>query len=471
MPDPIARHAAGRPEAPALTGAGDVWSYAALDAAVARTQARLEARGIGPGDRVALHRAPSAALVQLFWALWRAGAVAVPLSTREPPSTVAAQAEQAGADLLVTETLGGNEAAAEGAAVCAPGALVGPDGPTVRPTPRPPTRPATVLYTSGSTGPPKAALHTWANHLYSAKGANANLPLRAGDRWLLSLPLYHVGGVAILVRCALAGAAVALPPPGAPPAEALPATRATHVSMVATQLRRLLHATDGAPPPRLRAVLLGGGPIPDALLRAGTDRGWPLLTSYGCTEMASQVTTTAPGAVLGTLRTAGRRLPHRRLRIRDGRILVGGPPLFTGYLTDDGLVDPRDEDGWYATGDLGRIDAQGRLHVEGRVDHMFVSGGENVVPEEIEAALEREPVVVRAVVVPVPDPEYGRRPVAFVQARDAWTEAGLRAALEETLPGFKIPDAFHSLPEEAGTGRLKIDRTALARRARALRNH
>jgi O-succinylbenzoic acid--CoA ligase len=330
-----------------------------------------------------------------------------------------------------------------------------------------PDRDATIIFTSGSTGQPKAALHTWANHLYSAKGANANLSLRQGDRWLLSLPLYHVGGLAILVRCALAGAAVAVPSPENDLATALVDVRATHVSCVATQLRRILNAGH-EPPQALRAVLLGGGPIPAPLLDRAYDEGWPLLTSYGCTEMASQVTTTAPGAPRSTLDTAGARLPHRRVRIDpDGQILVAGRPLFRGYVQDGTVTDPRTEDGWYPTGDRGFLDAQGRLHVIGRIDRMFVSGGENIQPEEIETALEELSGVEQAAVVSVSNAEYGHRPVAFLRTEGPLDETDLRRRLRDRLPGFKIPDAFFSFPEDTGRSSLKVDRQSLQEWAQA----
>jgi O-succinylbenzoic acid--CoA ligase len=468
VPDPIARHAAGRPDAVALTAPGRQWTYASLHAELARIQARLQRIGVEAGDRVGLHHDRPTETVRLLWALWRMGAVAVPLSRRLPPAEVGRQARRVGCARLLTADEAVLEAAPEELSTHAPGALFGTEGEEAAEHPPPADRPATIVYTSGSTGPPKAALHTWANHLYSAKGANANLPLRPGDRWLLSLPLYHVGGLAILVRCALTGAAVAVPGAGSI-GEQVRTTRATHVSLVATQLRRLLDATTG-PPPTVAAVLLGGGPIPNALLEQGTEQGWPLLTSYGSTEMASQIATTPPGAPLDTLRTAGRRLPHRRLRIRDGEIQVAGAPLFRGYVTADGREDPRTEDGWYRTGDRGTLDASGRLRVLGRTDRMFVSGGENIQPEEIERALERQEGVERAVVVSVPDPEYGRRPVAFIRGEAAATPAALRAALRDHLPGFKIPDALHFLPSEAESKGLKVDRDRLRDRARALRH-
>lgn len=474
MSDLVHKHAKARPASLALWTPSRRWTYAEFDAAVAAARSRLSGQRVEEGTRVALHldRGPDA--VVLLWALWRMGAIAVPLSTRLPAADVGAQAHRVGSTYLVTDDSEVKAAAPDELTVLPPPTVSGEEGTETVDLPGSGAnscdRPATIVFTSGSTGAPKAALHTWANHLYSAKGANANLPLRRGDRWLLSLPLYHVGGLAILVRCAMAGAAVAVPSPADSVAEGLTRPGATHVSLVATQFRRLVDATEGAPPTALRAVLLGGGPIPEALLRRGHKRGWPLHTSYGSTEMASQVTTSAPGAPLDELRTAGRRLPHRRVRVEDGEIQVAGAPLFRGYVTADGLADPRTKHGWYATGDRGRLDASGRLHVQGRMDRMFVSGGENIQPEEIENVLERLDGIERAVVVPVPDPEYDRRPVAFVDASEHWNAAALELALAPVLPGFKIPDAFHSFPEKTRTGDLKIDHGQLRKRARMLRN-
>ncbi|MFB6279165.1 MAG: o-succinylbenzoate--CoA ligase [Salinibacter sp.] len=463
---PIHCHARARPDALALWTPARRWTYAELDAAVAATAARLRDRGDDPGEAVALRLRRGADVVLLLWALWRTGRVAVPLSTRWPPAKVRATVRRRGIGRLVTRE-GALLGAETGAEAVSPDQIVRREGGDGIPNPgeQPIQRRATLVYTSGSTGTPKGVLHSWANHLYSAKGSNANLPLRPGDRWLLSLPLYHVGGLAILVRCALAGAAVAVPGADASLSASLEATGATHLSLVATQLRRLLEARE-ALPPRVRGVLLGGGPLPDALLRRGSARGWPLHTSYGSTEMASQITTTPPGAPLDALRTAGRRLPHRRVRIDEtGEILVSGRPLCVGVFEDDGLRDPR-ANGWFRTGDLGRIDAQGRLHVEGRTDRQFVSGGENIQPEEIETALERVEGIDRAVVVPVPDAEYGRRPVAFVRAQTEGSPGDWRASLAATLPRFKHPDAVYELPATAVEGSMKVDRDLLREWAR-----
>jgi O-succinylbenzoic acid--CoA ligase len=182
--------------------------------------------------------------------------------------------------------------------------------------------------------------------------------------------------------------------------------------------------------------------------------------------MASQICTTPPSSEPDHLRTAGYVLPHRELRISPGgEILVRGATLFDGYLSRRGLDRPLLHGGWFATGDLGHVDLEGRLVVRGRKDTMFVSGGENVYPEEIESQIERLAGVRRALVVPVDDPEFGQRPVAFVQ-RDAesGTPEEWTAELRKHLPGFKIPDRFLLWPEEFGDA-ANPDRTVFAERA------
>lgn len=466
MSDPLRAQSRGRPETTALWTRSRTWSYAQLDRAVSATRRCLQARDVGPGDRAGVHLRREPDCVILLWALWRAGAVAVPLSTRLPPERVVQRADSVDCDVLVSSDASVAGMTDDELFTIQADELICREGSDVRKRSRARSRDrsATILFTSGSTGTPKAALHTWANHLYSAKGANANVPLGAKDRWLLSLPLYHVGGLAILVRCALAGAAVAVPVSNGPVVGAIESTESTHLSLVATQFRRLLKATKDGVPSQVRAVLLGGGPIPDMLVRRGARQGWPLHTTYGCTEMASQVTTTAPGAPQEDLQTAGRCLPHRRVRIVDGQIFVRGAPLFKGYVEDGDVRDPRTEEGWYPTGDRGTLDASGRLHVQGRVDRTFVSGGENIQPEEIEGALEQIEGVERAIVVPVSSDEYGQRPVAFVQTRTEEALGSLGDLLTQRLPGFKIPDAFHRLPDD----RAKVEREVLQKWARML---
>ncbi len=459
---PLRAAARRLPEAPAIVDADGSLTFRDLDLRVLVSEDRIRDLGLGVGARVALHLPKGQNYFVLLLALIRAGCVAGPLSTRLPPEAVAPLLGRAACRALISDDESLLEVA--GTQALRPERLLDEEaGNIARLHAREPEhlaldRPATVVFTSGSTGEPKAALHTFGNHYLSASGSNANIPLGPDDRWLHSLPLYHVGGLSIVFRCLLAGAAVVLPEPDAPLGETISQSGATHVSLVSTQLLRLLR--EGAELGSLRAVLLGGGPMPVSLVDEAAQRGLPVHTSYGLTEMASQVTTTPPGASRAELRTSGRPLPHREVATsREGEILVRGGTLFDGYVEGDAVDRSLDEDGWFHTGDLGELAEDGYLRVLGRKDNLFVSGGESIQPEEIEGALYGIRGVEEAVVVPVPNQEFGHRPVAFVRtAGGAVRPEDLTRALEKKLPRFKVPVAFHAWPEE--TVGMKVDRAS-----------
>ena len=457
------------PGAAALVGAHGPTSYEELDRMVSAAVLRLG--GLEPGSRVALYLPKDERYVALVLALIRAGHVACPVSDRLPPRGVAQLLTRTACSALISEDQELLQTAGADLLKPNPEALLEevPQSSSDRSESIdiPLGRPATIIFTSGSTGVPKAALHTFGNHYHSALGSNANIALRPGDRWLHSLPLYHVGGLSILFRCLLAGATVALPQPGTSLGTDIADLGATHVSLVPTQLSRLLR--DGADLGGLEALLMGGGPIPPSLVDEALARGLPIHTSYGLTEMASQVTTTSPGASMEELRTAGRVLPNRQVSTSEGgEILVRGETLFTGYVAGEKLDRPLDAGGWFHTRDLGELNENGYLRVRGRVDNLFISGGENVQPEEIEAALCRLEEVDEAVVVPVPDEEFGARPVAFVRMGNG-EPGNLARKLEPVLPRFKIPISFHPWHKETRGG-MKPDRVALGERAQRLRD-
>ncbi len=314
--------------------------------------------------------------------------------------------------------------------------------------------PATIIATSGSSAEPKMAVHSLENHVANAAASNQNIAVAPGDRWLLSLPLYHVSGVGTVFRCVLGGAAIAVPGPGEPLEESIARLKVTHVSLVAAQLRRLLETGRGrAALVMLKAALLGGSAIPAGLVERAAACGVPLHTTYGLTETASQAATTPHGAGLAALKTSGLPLTPDTVRIaQDGEIQVRGRTLFLGYVREDGTLSrPVTPDGWFPTGDLGRFDDAGNLVVTGRKDNMFISGGENIQPEEIEAVLCALDEVARAFVVPVADAEFGYRPLAFIEPAsgcDVDPEL-LSRCLGATLPRYKLPVAYRLLPGEA----------------------
>ena len=322
--------------------------------------------------------------------------------------------------------------------------------------------PVTIVFTSGSANRPKAVVHRLRHHLASAKGVIEQLELGPGDRWLLTLPLYHVSGLSIAIRCALARASIVLS--DEPIYSALVKSKATHVSLVSTQLHQLLdQAQDLEPPASLKAMIVGGGPVSESALRAAREKKWPVCTTYGLTEMASMVTITDPGRHLDT---AGLVLPGRELTIAaDGEILVRGDSLCAGYLKSGTLRRSIDADGWFHTRDLGRLDSHSRLVVLGRKDDMFISGGENIAPQEIENALMNLPGITNAVVVPVPDALYGARPVAFIQGE--FEAVRIRTKLAYKLPKFKIPKLL-AWPADLPAGGLKAPRRYLKTLAKTL---
>lgn len=271
-------------------------------------------------------------------------------------------------------------------------------------------------------------------HVASAQGSAANIPLLPGDRWLWSLPLIHVSGLSILIRCAAAGATVA----GTSgeiklSANLITSREITHLSTVNTQLRRLLQEKN-FPAKHLKSILLGGSNVDEVLVNSVRQRGVAVHTTYGLTEMASQVTTSTSD---GEPAKSGSVLPGREIKIAtDGEILVRGAPLCLGYFIDGETQPVVDEQGWFHTGDIGSIDDTKQLTVVGRIDNMFTSGGENIYPENIERAITKTFGVQQVIVVPCPDESFGARPVAFVEGDlpDDW-----KTVLRETLQGPEIP--------------------------------
>ncbi len=440
---------------PALQWHGLTVSYRDYARRVARTAAALAEAGVRPNQRVALPAEldPPTWAATLFGIL-AAGAVAVLLPARAAPR----ERERL---LAQTRAIKWQGRPAQGAPRPAPVRIAI-------------HRPATVVFTSGSTAAPKAVVHSTANHLYSAAGSAANIPLEPEDTWLVVLPLSHVAGLSILFRTLSAGACALFAEGGAfrdaddPAARLLPA--ATHVSLVQTQLRRLLQiprwqALTGC----LRAALIGGSALSAPLLRQARDQGLPVCASYGCTEMASQVATTRPGDPDETF-TAARVLPHRKAAIAaDGEILLGGRTLCLGYLDQERVRPAAGAGGWFASGDLGRLD-DGRLSVTGRRDARFISGGENIQPEEVEQALLEHPAVLAAVCVAVPDPEFGSRPAAFLAVESGTLPPpDIEAHLATRLARFKHPAHYFALPAtpsgsatSATVSAIKHSRSALA---------
>ena len=371
---------------------------------------QLAALGVRAGDRVATTLPAGLDFAALLHALPRLGAALEPLNTRERHDTGL---------LTIDAALASAEADVELRAD------VDPDATWV------------VIRTSGTTGTPKPVELTHANFAASAAASAANLGLDPDDRWLCALPLFHVGGLSILTRSAIYGTCAVLHErfDAAAVRRSLESGEATLVSLVPTQLRRLREAGLSSAP-ALRAALLGGGPIPPELVRWAHDAGLPVVPTYGMTETCSQIATP-------------RLLPGVEARTADdGELLVRGPMVAPGALAPDG---------WLHTGDRGRVDPDGTLHVVGRLKDVIVSGGENVAAAEVEHALLSHAAVADAAVVGRPDAEWGEAVTAYVVLAGEATDEELTAHCRARLAGYKVPRAFVRVNElpRTGTGKLR----------------
>ncbi|WP_404837646.1 AMP-binding protein [Aeromonas media] len=451
---PVRHWAQTAPERTAIHGDTSL-SYQQLDARLNALCDQLELAGLKAGDRLAAVVRGALEDVLLAWACVRSGLVFCPLNPAFPLPRQAELAAQLDACAFWSagETPVGSglplrldftrELPAEG------------DYPLV------PDQQSNMILTSGSSGSPKAVVHRLANHLASARGSASLIPLDGDCGWLLSLPLFHVGGYAILFRVFLAGASLVLDDRTQPLKERLEDQPITHLSLVPTQLWRLLAQGFDPARTRLRELLLGGAAIPEPLVNQLKALGFTPKSSYGLSEMASQVCTGQPAGA----GVVGRPLPGREVCIRQGEICVRGDTLFAGYFQAGALVLPLDEEGWFHTRDKGHFTQDGELVVEGRLDNLFISGGENIQPEIIEQRLVDHGAVAQALVVPIPSAQWGQRPAAFIDWHgEPVPHAELAVWIRATLPGFMVPDRWLPWPDLGGS--LKPSRTLLAQSLR-----
>ncbi len=309
---------------------------------------------------------------------------------------------------------------------------------------------ASIVFTSGSTAEPKAVAHSAAQHIASAEGLLQTLHFTPSDSWLLSLPMYHVSGLAIVWRWLFSGARLII---GEGKDLQADLQGATHASLVPTQLQRLLEKGVKLP---LTHVLLGGARIPVSLAQQAREQGIETWLGYGMTESASTVTAKIADGQEGV----GDILPNRDLKIDGKHIYIGGKTLASGYYRQ-GKLTPLTHDGWFNTKDLGDW-LDGELRVLGREDNLFVSGGENIHCESIERVLNERPDIHCAVVIPVADSEFGARPVAILACDRMPEKLHLENYLAGQLEKYKWPIAYYQLPPELmSTEGIKVARQAV----------
>ncbi|GAA0465006.1 o-succinylbenzoate--CoA ligase [Alkalibacillus silvisoli] len=315
-----------------------------------------------------------------------------------------------------------------------------------------------ILYTSGTTGEPKGVQLTYNNHWWSANASLLNLGLYAYDRWLLSLPMFHVGGLSIVYRSVIYGIPIHLHETFDVEAihHDLTERNVTIVSVVTVMLEQLLERLgEERYPDHFRCMLLGGGPAPKGLLEQAKEKAVPVYQSYGMTETASQFCTLDNANALTKIGSAGKPLFTNQLKIvhnetelpphEVGEIVVKGPTVTMGYYKRDDENDKTLQNGWLKTGDLGYFDDEGFLYVVDRRKDLVISGGENVYPAEIESVLKSHPKVKDAGVVGQSDDKWGQVPVAFIVPKSSIDFVELEEFCSSQLAKYKVPKGWHKI--------------------------
>jgi len=333
-----------------------------------------------------------------------------------------------------------------------------------------------IVHTSGTSGKPKGAVLTYGNVFYSAMASAYRIGHLPDDKWLCVLPLYHVGGLSILIRAVLYGITVDLHPKFDVEAinHALTHNHITLVSLVPTMLHRLLEARKAPWNPKLRLVLLGGAAPSAGLVQRCIEENIPIASTYGLTEAASQVATALPQQVRHKPGSVGKPLMFTQIKIVDdegqqqapgeyGAILVKGPTVMQGYHNDTGATAKALHNAWLQTGDIGYLDDEGDLFLVQRRSDLIVSGGENIYPAEVEAVLRQHSAVQQVAVVGVEDAEWGQRVAAalIIAEGQSVTESELVSYARSQLAGYKIPRLIKFVDVLPVTGSGKVQRAAV----------
>ena len=454
------------------------YTYGQLDELANGIARSLAARGFAQGDRIALLAFNSVESIASVLGIMRAGLVAVPVNHRFPRPLIDFVVADSGAQLLFCD------AAHHAAAPDLPRVSLEPGelerfvdrGPFEPFAPRA-DEPAMMLYTSGSTGKPKGVVLSHAAHLWVVRTRLQAAPL-ANERALIAAPLYHMNALALALLVLASGATAVLLPQftAATYIEAIERYRCTWLTAVPPMIAMMLREkpqVDRADLSCVNVVRMGSAPVSTSLLEQ-IHRLLPnarVINAYGTTEGGPVVFGAHPHGVAGPPLAVGHAHPAVDIRLRDdvgalgdeGVLELKSPGLMSGYHNRPDLASPFTQDGFYVTGDVFRRDAEGFYTFIGRRDDMFVSGGENIYPSEVEKLLERHPAVQQACVLAVEDEIKGFKPMAFVVRRDgaSVTEAQLKTFTLEHAPAYQHPRRVWFIDTLPLASTNKIDRKAL----------
>lgn len=471
MPNWLKQRAFLTPDRTALVFESKTWTFMELYNEALRKAAALSLSGIQKGNFCGVLAANCPETIFTVQALQQIGAVAVMLNSRLTAEEMEWQLKDAGASYLLYDPLHEKKAAAISGILSISISDHLSDKPFIPRERFSMNEICSIMYTSGTTGYPKGVIQTYGNHYASATASAVNLGLHVDDSWLCAVPLFHISGYSILMKSVLYGMEIRLLRKFNATVinESLRNGEATIMSVVSAMLSKMINSLSGTYSPRFRCMLLGGGPVPLSVLEQCKQKNIPVFQTYGMTETASQIVTLAPEYAMEKLGSAGKPLFPCEVKIDgedEGEILVSGPNVTTGYLNREEANKSSFQEGWFRTGDIGRLDADGFLYVLDRRSDLIISGGENIYPAEIESVLSSHQAILEAGVTGVADEKWGSVPAAFYVADYPITSEELASFCAEKMASYKVPVYFIETAELPRNASNKLMRRELAARWR-----
>lgn len=464
------------PERTAIDFCDRTVTYGELDRDSSRLAAELMGRGLGRGDRVAVLADNCPEYVTLFFACAKAGLVMTPLNWRLAPPELAYQVDHSGASVVLASRSRLEQAEQVVAEA--------EHRPPIRPLEDPPEAegdvdvvvedddPLFLIYTSGTTGRPKGAVLTHANCFWTNTAIDRLMDVTTFDVVLQVLPQFHVGGWNVQPLLAWWKGATVVLEPSFDPGRALRLIEEKRVTtMMGVPANYLFMAehpsfatTDLS---SLRMAVVGGAPMPESLIETWTARGVSLVQGYGLSEASPNVLGLPPEYVKEKVGYAGKAYPHVEVALEGsdgllidgpgtGELLVRGPSVFAGYWNDPEATAAALRDGWLHTGDVAERDPDGFYRIRDRLKDMYISGGENVYPAEVESVLAAHPQVVEVAVIGVPDPRWGETGVAVVVTRQPVDPTELLDWCRARLARYKVPKEIHFVDALPRSGMNKV---------------
>lgn len=481
MPNWLQKRADLSPDKIALFYEGRQITFKQLHTKSIQVAKQLRTLGVTDGSHVAIYSSNSPEMVYIIHALPFLGAVGVLLNTRLSKHELQFQIRDAQCSHVIYENIDSVLSFEELEGVCCtsiPEVLQQEERSFPIHHEITMEKPYTLLYTSGTTGSPKGVIHSYSNHWWSAVSSVLNLGLHEEDLWLAALPLFHVGGLSIMLRSVIYGIPVHLHKSFDVEKvhHAIMKEGVTTISVVSVMVDRLLDELgEENYPSTFRCMLLGGGPAPAPLLEKAKAKSVPVFQTYGMTETSSQIVTLSAEDALRKIGSAGKALFPAQLKIsvenrnaevnEIGEIVVKGPMVTSGYFKRPDANTETIRDGWLYTGDLGFLDDEGFLYVVDRRKDLIISGGENIYPAEIEGVISGLDEVREVGIVGKEDSTWGQVPVAFVvlNNRDSITEEEIKQYSSQRLAKYKVPKEIFFVEELPRNASNKLLRRELSK--------